>query len=353
MKRVVLVCFVSALLLTSCTWQIAPFPASTPTVVPIDLAGPDIAVGLTYAYANDTLLAAVPAGEFTMGHGGTDNPVDQVWLKDFWISRTKVTNKQYASCVSLGYCTPPDAQDNPAYTDASKSDNPVVGVSYDQAVTYCAFMNARLPTEAEWEKAARGPQANIYPWGNGAPSCNLLNFNNCIRTTTNVNLYLQGKSYYGALDMEGNAFEWVADWYDPNYYQTASSTNPLGPDSGKSRSVRSSSYQSTADQVAASMRFFALPSDHRPDLGFRCAVDQPSPQAVGALTLTVLPTPSVAPSLILTAIASSLPTLNLTVTPLSLPTLNPTIIPTSVPPLIPTLAPTSVPKLVPTLPPLP
>jgi formylglycine-generating enzyme required for sulfatase activity len=274
-KRALSLSFLTLLLLSSCTGQIGPLLGNPATLAPINLAGPDVTLGSMYAYANDTLIVAVPAGEFSMGYGAADNPIHQVWQTDFWILRTKVTNKQYTSCVSAGYCTSPNAQDNPSYSDAPKSSDPVVGVTYDQAAAYCTFIDAQLPTEAEWEKAARGPHGNIYPWGNGAPSCSLLNFNNCVGSTTDVTSYRPSQSYYGALDMEGNAFEWVADWYNPNYYRTSPATNPPGPDGGRGRSVRSSSYKSGADQVAASLRFFDLPSDHRQDLGFRCIVDKP------------------------------------------------------------------------------
>jgi formylglycine-generating enzyme required for sulfatase activity len=274
-KRALSLSFATVLLLSSCTGQIGPLPVDPTTLVAVNLAGPDVTLGSMYGYANDTLIVAVPAGEFSMGYGAADNPIHQVWLNDFWIFRTKVTNKQYMSCVSAGYCTSPNAQDNPAYSDAPKSNDPVVGVTYEQAAAYCTFINAQLPTEAEWEKAARGPHGSIYPWGSGAPSCSLLNFDNCVGSTTDVTSYRRSQSYYGALDMEGNAFEWVADWYNPNYYRTSPATNPPGPDGGRGRSVRSSSYKSGADQVAASLRFFDLPSDHRQDLGFRCIVDKP------------------------------------------------------------------------------
>src|SRR5258708_22373515 len=96
-KRVLPACFAIALFLTSCTWQVTPIQIPTPTLVPIDLAGPEMKVGLTYSYVNDTLLVAVPAGEFTMGYGGADNPVHQIWLKDYWVFRNKVTNKPYSA----------------------------------------------------------------------------------------------------------------------------------------------------------------------------------------------------------------------------------------------------------------
>ncbi len=258
---------------------LVPVPTSasaTATFAPIVLAGPEMKVGSTYPYVDGTILVAVPAGPFTMGHGGSDNPEHIVTLSDFWIYSTKVTNQEYAFCVNSGQCTPPDLKDNPTYTDFTRLNDPVTGVNYAQSAAYCTFVHGRLPTEAEWEKTARGPDGNIYPWGNNSPVCDLLNFNNCVGKTTNVIKYPQGASYYSALDMEGNTFEWVADWYNALYYKQGPTQDPLGPDSGNVRSVRSGGYKAAPDQVPASVRFFSNPNDHRRDLGFRCVVEDPT-----------------------------------------------------------------------------
>jgi formylglycine-generating enzyme required for sulfatase activity len=289
------VCMVLVTLMLACgTTLFGPQASTTPGVSPIDLAGPEMKVGSTYQYVDGTLLVAVPAGPFTMGGDGPDNPVHTVTLSDFWIYSTKVTNQQFAQCVKAGACTAPDAavspgykslglgakpektspdmKDNPGFDQPASADEPIVGVTYDQASAYCDFVHARLPTEAEWEKTARGPDGKVYPWGDAAPSCDLLNFNKCVGITTNVIAYPQGQSYYHALDMEGNAFEWTGNWYDPAYYKTGPAQDPSGPDTGQERSVRSSSYKSTSDQVPASQRFHDLPTSHRSDLGFRCVV---------------------------------------------------------------------------------
>ncbi len=250
--------------------------APTATLVPVALAGPEMKVGSTYPYVDGTLLVAVPGGPFTMGRGGQDNPQHTVNVGDFWIYSTKVTNQQYAFCVGLGQCTPPDLQDNQGYNDPSRSNFPVVGVKWAQAQAYCTFVHGTLPTEAQWEKTARGPNGNIYPWGNNAPICDVLNFNNCVGKTTTVIKYPQGASYYSALDMEGNTFEWVADWYDPLYYKNGPAQDPLGPDSGLARSVRSASYKANSDQVQAAVRFKLNPGEHHRDLGFRCVVADPT-----------------------------------------------------------------------------
>jgi hypothetical protein len=232
--------------------------------------------GSSFTYVDGEPLVAVPNGPFIMGHGSADNPEHKVTLSDFWIYAAKVTNGQYSLCEAGGQCTPPDSADNLNYKDFSSQNAPVVGVTYDQAMSYCNFVNGSLPTEAQWEKAARGPDGNLYPWGNSAPTCDLLNFNNCVRDTTDVTKYPKGKSAYGVLDMEGNVFEWTADWYDPLYYKNSPPGDPPGPEAGKARVIRSSSYKSSEVQVLGYARFFSSPNDHRRDLGFRCVVKDTS-----------------------------------------------------------------------------
>ncbi|MFZ1043198.1 MAG: SUMF1/EgtB/PvdO family nonheme iron enzyme [Anaerolineales bacterium] len=257
------------------TFTAAP-PKATSTTAPIDLASPPMTVGSSYLYFDGSLLVAVPGGPFIMGGGGSDNRKHTITLSDFWIYSTKVTNRQFAQCVAVGKCTSPDLQDDQTYSDPNHQNDPVVGVIWAQAAAYCDYAHGQLPTEAQWEKTARGPNGNIYPWGNSAPSTNLLNFDGFIGHTTNVINYPQGKSYYRALDIEGNVYEWVNDWYNAFYYQTGPAQDPLGPDAGNWRSVRSGGYKSTVDQVVASTRFFKLPTDHARDLGFRCVVTDPT-----------------------------------------------------------------------------
>jgi len=204
---------------------------------------------------------------------GVDNPEHLVNLSAFWVYRSKVTNNQYALCVSSGRCTLPAASKNENYNDPLRGNDPVVGVNYEQASAYCSFANARLPTEAEWEKTARGPGGNIYPWGSDNPNCNLLNYSTCIGSTTSVVQYPQGQSYYHALDMEGNALEWVADWYQQDYYRNTPIDNPPGPDKGSLRVVRSSAFNSGGNQTQSYHRFQSSPETQRENLGFRCVVE--------------------------------------------------------------------------------
>ena len=282
MRLMFYACMVLVVLLAACAPASTPTPSAAATTLPtasstgVSLAGPPMQVGSTYLYYDGTTLVAVPGGPFIMGHGGTDDPVHTVTLSDFWIYSTKVTNQQYQYCVNMQKCDPPDLTDNQGYNDFTRSNDPVVGVNYADAAAYCDFAHGQLPTEAQWEKTARGPNGNIYPWGNNAPSRDLLNYNDYIGQTTNVTNYPQGKSYYDALDMEGNAYEWVSDWYDPLYYKTGPTQDPPGPDTGQDRSVRSAGYKSNDDQVPSSVRSHSDPTYHARDLGFRCVVNNPA-----------------------------------------------------------------------------
>jgi formylglycine-generating enzyme required for sulfatase activity len=256
--------------------------APTPTALsPVNvLAGPPMEIGSRYPSVDGNTWLAVPAGQFVMGHGGPDNPVHNVTLSDYWIQAGKVTNRMFRFCEGVGQCTQPSLRDNPGYTDPYRSNEPVVGVDYAQAEAYCKFIGGRLPTEAEYEKAASWDALHnaqrIYPWGDAKPSCDLLNGNNCVGKPTDVTLYQQGQSPYFVLDMSGNVFEWVADWYKPDYYLSSELQDPLGPNSGTNRSVRSSAFDSGNNQAASANRFYSRPGDHRDNLGFRCVTEDPT-----------------------------------------------------------------------------
>ena len=253
-----------------------PADDTSAALVPIDLAGPPMEVGSKYPYVDGTVLVAVPGGTFIMGYQGDDNPIHEVTVSDFWIYSTKVTNSQYALCVSSGKCARPDEKNNPLFGDFSRINYPVTGVNYEQASQYCSFVHGNLPTEAQWEKAARGPEGNIFPWGDEAPSCSLLNFLSCIGKPTPINEYVEGVSFYSAFDMAGNTREWVLDWYSPSYYNESPTEDPLGPELGVKRSVRGSSYQDGGDSSLSAHRFSLNPLESLPDLGFRCIVGDPT-----------------------------------------------------------------------------
>ena len=220
----------------------------------------------------------VPAGEFTMGSNeGRDDekPVHQVTLDAYWIDKTEVTNALYALCVSDGVCQPPSSSKSntrSSYYGDSQFDNyPVIYVDWNDATTYCTWAGRRLPTEAEWEKAARGNDERKYPWGDTAPDANLLNFNRNIGDTTAVGKYPNGASPYGALDLAGNVWEWVNDWYADNYYNNSPVENPQGPSSGDYRVLLGGSWSDEAQGARVSYRGRGVPSSRFSSGGFRCA----------------------------------------------------------------------------------
>lgn len=255
----------------------SPTSASQASLAPIALAGPQS--GEVVKWLDGGSLVYIPAGQFTMGYGG-DAPTHVVSLDGYWIQQTKTTNGMYAQCVQAGICSSPTSvMGAPAYNDAAFASNPVVGVTWAQAQAYCSWIQGSLPTEAQWEKAARGTTGSAYPWGESKPTCDLLNFANCYGRTTNAVAYDSGKSPYGIFDMAGNVFEWVFDWYDANYYTNAPASNPTGPQAGTYRGIRGSSFESDAAQILSAIRRFDEPTDASRDVGFRCVVANPQPFA--------------------------------------------------------------------------
>lgn len=221
--------------------------------------------------------AYVPAGEFSMGSADRDRgerPVHQVVLDGFWLDQTEVTNAQYELCVSTGQCR------QAAYADRSwynGEDQPVVGVTWYDAATYCAWVGGGLPTEAQWEYAARGSAGNTYPWGEDPPDCDKANFwvkdTSCAGgTTAVVGSYPDGQSWCGAMDMAGNVWEWVADWY--GQYPPGDQKNPAGPPHGDEgrKLIRGGSWLDDDILLYSSLRMRFMPTDFSDTVGFRCAV---------------------------------------------------------------------------------
>ena len=272
----------------------------------------------------------VPAGQFDMGSDDEDveyalqlckeyhddcnrgwfqdeQPVHTVVLDAFWIDRTEVTNAQFAAFVDdTGYVTDAeqagrswarteegwgwvDSADwqHPVGPDSSADDDhPVVQMSWNDAVAYCEWAGARLPTEAEWEYAARGGQGYAYPWGDEF-DCSRGNFDDERRVndyvvpggegcdgydrTAPVGSFPAGASWCGALDLAGNTWEWVADWYDENYYERSPAHNPLGPEEGDSKVLRGESWLGTPVRVRCTFRYGPPPAYRLDYVGFRCA----------------------------------------------------------------------------------
>ncbi len=257
-------------------WKLSQLSTSNLTIFPI----PTLGIGSTKIGDKGDILVYVPAGEFTMGSDNGDaeeKPAHTVYLDAFWINQTEVTNQQYKACVNAGTCEPPSATSSithPNYYGNSEFDNyPVLYVTWDKANRYCeVWLDGDLPTEAQWEKAARGTDTRTYPWGNDAPDNNLLNYINNIGDTTEVGAYPGGASIYGAYDMAGNVWEWVNDWYGETYYDdSASSNNPVGPESGDSRVLRGGSWYNYDSYVRSAYRAWDDPSYTDNGLGFRCS----------------------------------------------------------------------------------
>lgn len=224
-------------------------------------------------------MVFVPAGDFIMGSdSGFDDekPVHTVYLDSFWIDKFEVTNALYEKCVDATRCQPPSpttsSTRNSYYGNLLYDGYPVNFVSWNDAAAFCAWGGNRLPTEAQWEKAARGTDERNYPWGNTFDQ-NLVNSNEGRRRyTTAVGNFPSGASPYGAMDMAGNAWEWVADWYDSAYYTDSPRNNPEGPAVGDYKVVRGGSWADGLEFVRVSYRhYFAAPGQRFDSVGFRCA----------------------------------------------------------------------------------
>lgn len=253
-----------------------PTPAREPTV--------EAAVRSGDFDPKETVL--IRAGEFQMGCSPGDTqcvdnekPFHTVTLDAYRIDKYEVTNARFKECADAGACTPPQSAESAThliyYGSDEYADYPVVNVDWNQANAFCKWDGGRLPTKAEWEKAARGStDTRIYPWGDALPDCYLANFFNdyyCVSDTSAVYAHLSGASPYGVLDMSGNDMEWVSDWYQADYYGSSPSANPQGPTSGEYRVLRGGSWNYFNAQVRASIRYtFAQDYDHW-DTGFRCA----------------------------------------------------------------------------------
>lgn len=256
------------------------------------------------------VLVYVPEGMFTMGSSADDavavclrfsedcerksflnlEPAHNVFLDAYWIDQTEVTNAMYAKCVKAGACNPPKSTESATrqnYFGNPEFDSyPVVYVSWEDASAYCAWAGRRLPTEAEWEKAASWDDVHQvkypFPWGNQI-DCTYANFSDeahmCVGDTTAVGSYPKGKSFYGTLDMIGNVMEYVADYYDDRYYWSLPDGvhNPINLTRVPSRSIhsrvlRGGSFGTNGKSQSAGRSYYDEEDEDDGLIGFRCAL---------------------------------------------------------------------------------
>jgi eukaryotic-like serine/threonine-protein kinase len=313
------------IILTACTGTTITAPASTstptetlvptptltstslpPTATPIETLTPTPTGPPSEIIQQGAKMALIPAGKFLMGLdadtalaecqkqlGETcerkwfedEEPVHQVYLDDYYIDLTEVTNTLYAACVQAGACTPPgdssSATRSSYYRNPDYDHYPVIWVDWNQARAYCQWRGGDLPTEAQWEKAARGGlEGKLYPWGNEAPVCQkgatngakFADHAGCDLTDTEP-----AGSYapngYGLYDMAGNVWEWVLDWYQEDYYGSQTTwSNPIGPTSGDSRVERGGMWANEdVFLLRSAFRHWMEPTYRDFFIGFRCA----------------------------------------------------------------------------------
>jgi serine/threonine-protein kinase len=323
-NRIALLTIVLAtLVLVSAGLWLATLPAGLADPFPIE----------TTTRAKDGMeMVRVPGGEFQMGSHGLgwfrvtgsartgdlrihvladQRPGHTVHVDEFWIDRTEVTVAMFrrfvddtrytttAEAEGWGTSWHPGTQDqewpqtegvtwrHPGHTEAAIDDHPVVQVSWFDAVAYCTWAGASLPTEAEWEKAARGIDGRQFPWGNAFDGTRLNycdarcsvgrwndpSYDDGYAYTAPVGSYPTGASPYGAMDMVGNVWEWVADWYDDDYYRVSATRNPTGPESGNRRAMRGGAWYDGEGEAwtTCTIRHQNPPEDRYEDVGFRCA----------------------------------------------------------------------------------
>ena len=273
-----------------------PPPQSTGTLVATQVTQtgfiPQVGV-VNFSPKDGMELVYIPAGKFIMGEniGAIQNnfPQHEVYLNDYWIYKTPVTNGQYERCRKEGVCSAPghfNSRNREFYYRYPEfSDYPVITITWDQARTYCHWAGMNLPTEAQWEKAARGTDGRTYPWGSEILDAVKVFASVNGKDTVKVGGFPQGESPYGVLDMGGNVWEWVSDTYDSEYYKKSPLNNPVGPSFGSENVLRGGPLNPNEGYNKTTIRKGDDPSTIDTSYGFRCAIENPSQKA--AITPTV------------------------------------------------------------------
>lgn len=260
--------------------QVSSPPAAAPPLLEAKVV-PDLPKRMTEEILTDdgVEMVFIPEGEFLMGRDEGDRnerPRHRVTLPAFYIDKYEVTISRYSKFLLTTQRRQPLHWDQSNITEFGNY--PVIGVTWHDAAAYCQWAGKRLPTEAEWEKAARGTEGWRFPWGNEGATKHHANFDRCCdwkgySTLTVVGNYEGGMSPYGAFDMAGNVWEWTADWYDELYYRSTPTSKPKGPATGTSKVVRGGSWLSQPEMVGATIRSWYTPDSEKDYIGFRCAKD--------------------------------------------------------------------------------
>jgi formylglycine-generating enzyme required for sulfatase activity len=252
----------------------------------------EVPVRLTVLFSQEPEMVHIPSGWFLRGSQEEDKkaapsekPQHSIYLSEYWIGKYPVTNAQYAAFAEAARHRVPDHWKE-GHPPEGQESHPVVNVSWWDALAYCRWLAEvtgkpyRLPTEAQWEKAARGTDGRIYPWGSKWDSRVSNTHEGGKKRTTLVGAYSPaGDSPYGCADMAGNVLEWVADWYKDDYYTRSSATqNPYGPASGPSKVLRGGSWSSSREDARCATRLASSQKTTNSEVGFRCALFAPSLQ---------------------------------------------------------------------------
>lgn len=270
------------------TLTATPLPTLKSTSTPDVSVSPQAINILTRTFGGAPMVL-IPAGEFVMGSAndplafGNESPQHLVSLDAFWMDQYEVTNARYAQCVAAKACPPPaQLRSNTRahyYDNAEFADFPVIYVRWVDANAFCTWTGKRLPGEAEWEKAARGPNGNLYPWGNVFDSTRVNSAEGGPNDTVRIGSYPNGVSIYGAFDMAGNVSEWVNDYYQSDYYRVSPALNPPGPLSDLPRSesigiMRGGAWLNDRQSVRSAFRLGYWQRHNWYEAGFRCAMGE-------------------------------------------------------------------------------